>query len=111
MSGPVALATRPALPIDNGECLQMCEAVMSRVGECDLFIGCAAVADYRPAQVAEQRSRRPATTTKMQLTPKKPDIIADVGRCQTNPSPSDLPPKPWMWNNTPSTNFDVSGWT
>ena len=113
VSGPVALATPAGVThIDVESALQMHEAVMSRVGECDLFIGCAAVADYRPAQVAEQKIKKTGDNDQMQLTlVKTPTSSPMWGRCQTNPSPSDLPPKPWMWNNTPSTNFDVSGWT
>ena len=66
--------------------LQMHEAVMSRVDECDLFIGCAAVADYRPAQVAEQKIKKTGDNDQMQLTlVKNPDIIADVGTLSDKP--------------------------
>lgn len=113
VSGPVALATPQGIErVDVESALQMHQAVMSRVHECDLFIGCAAVADYRPAQVASQKIKKTGDNDQMALTlVKNPDIIAAVGRYRTSPSPSDLPPKPWMWNNTPSTNCDVSGWT
>ena len=87
VSGPVALATPAGVTrIDVESALQMHEAVMSRVGECDLFIGCAAVADYRPAQVAEQKIKKTGDNDQMQLTlVKNPDIIADVGALSDKP--------------------------
>ena len=87
VSGPVALTTPAGVTrIDVESALQMHEAVMSRVGECDLFIGCAAVADYRPAQVAEQKIKKTGDNDQMQLTlVKNPDIIADVGALSDKP--------------------------
>ena len=113
VSGPVALATPAGVTrVDVESAEQMHQAVMSRVGQCDLFIGCAAVADYRPAQVANQKIKKTGDNDQMQLTlVKTPTSSPPWGLCQTSPSPSDLPQKPWMWNNTPSTNCSVSGWT
>ena len=86
VSGPVALTTPAGVTrIDVESALQMHEAVMSRVGECDLFIGCAAVADYRPAQVAEQRSEDRRQRPDAADPGQNPDIIADVGALSDKP--------------------------
>lgn len=81
VSGPVALATPQGVErVDVESAEQMHEAVMSRIGDCDLFIGCAAVADYRPAQVASQKIKKTGDNDQMALTlVKNPDIIAAVG--------------------------------
>ena len=53
---------------------------------CDLFIGCAAVADYRPAQVASQKIKKSGDNDQMALTlVKNPGIIADVGALSDKP--------------------------
>ena len=87
VSGPVALATPAGVTrVDVESAEQMHQAVMSRVGECDLFIGCAAVADYRPAQVANQKIKKTGDNDQMQLTlVKNPDIIAAVGALSDKP--------------------------
>jgi phosphopantothenoylcysteine decarboxylase/phosphopantothenate--cysteine ligase len=87
VSGPVALATPTGVTrIDVESAEQMHQAVMSRVGECDLFIGCAAVADYRPEQVASQKIKKTGDNDQMVLTlVKNPDIIADVGARSDKP--------------------------
>lgn len=76
VSGPVALAPPAGVTrVDVESAEQMHQAVMSRVGECDLFIGCAAVADYRPAQVANQKIKKTGDNDQMQLTlVKNPEI-------------------------------------
>ena len=58
---------------------EMYNAVMGKVAESTVFIGCAAVADYRPAQRAEQKIKkngRQGITLELEATE---DIIAAVG--------------------------------
>lgn len=59
--------------------MDMHQQVMSRIASCDLFIGVAAVADYRPVTVAEQKIKKEDMGDKLviELT-KNPDIIAQV---------------------------------
>jgi phosphopantothenoylcysteine decarboxylase / phosphopantothenate---cysteine ligase len=87
VSGPVALvAPQGVARVDVESALQMHQAVMNRVDECDLFIGCAAVADYRPAQVASQKIKKTGDNDQMVLTlVKNPDIIAEVGALPNKP--------------------------
>ncbi|MFM5359273.1 bifunctional phosphopantothenoylcysteine decarboxylase/phosphopantothenate--cysteine ligase CoaBC [Aeromonas veronii] len=87
VSGPVTLATPAGVTrIDVESAEQMHQAVMSRVGECDLFIGCAAVADYRPEQVASQKIKKTGDNDQMVVKlVKNPDIIAAVGALSDKP--------------------------
>ncbi|MDD9195303.1 bifunctional phosphopantothenoylcysteine decarboxylase/phosphopantothenate--cysteine ligase CoaBC [Aliivibrio sp. S3MY1] len=80
ISGPVGLAT-PAnverIDIESAE--QMHNAVMSNASSHSLFIACAAVADFRPSQVATQKMKKTADNDGMTITMvKNPDIVASV---------------------------------
>ncbi|PJC85340.1 bifunctional phosphopantothenoylcysteine decarboxylase/phosphopantothenate--cysteine ligase CoaBC [Vibrio sp. HA2012] len=86
ISGPVALqapAGIKVIPIETAQ--QMYLEVMSRVTDNDIFIGCAAVADYRPDTVAEHKIKK--TTDNDTITIhmiKNPDIIASVAALKTD---------------------------
>ncbi len=57
--GPVSLATpRGVRRIDVQSALDMRAAVLQNVGQCDIFIGVAAVADYRPLLAAEHKIKK-----------------------------------------------------
>jgi phosphopantothenoylcysteine decarboxylase/phosphopantothenate--cysteine ligase len=82
VSGPVAL-TPPqgveTLSVKSGK--EMFDAVMANATQHDIFIGCAAVADYRPANIAEQKIKKVADQDAMTITMvKNPDIIASVAK-------------------------------
>ncbi|MEH6465319.1 MAG: bifunctional phosphopantothenoylcysteine decarboxylase/phosphopantothenate--cysteine ligase CoaBC [Shewanella psychromarinicola] len=78
VSGPVNLAT-PAgvtrINVDSAQ--QMLNAVMEQVEQHDIFIGCAAVADYRIADIAEQKIKKSADKMQLALV-RNPDILATV---------------------------------
>lgn len=58
---------------------EMYEAVLEKLDVCSVFIGCAAVADYRPARVADQKIKKQGGNGLMlELVPTE-DIIASVG--------------------------------
>ena len=49
------------------------------VSGCDIFIACAAVADFRPDQVQNQKIKKKPTENKLTITMEKnPDIVASV---------------------------------
>lgn len=80
ISGPVQLATPAGVSrIDVVSAEQMCEAALTAATNHDIFIGCAAVADFRMADVATQKLKKQAgsDTLTLQLV-KNPDIIAQV---------------------------------
>ncbi len=86
ISGPVQLAT-PAgvIRIDVQSAEQMHQAALSAAVQSDIFIGCAAVADYRVAEIAADKLKKGAEA-EMQLTlVKNPDIIAAVAALQQRP--------------------------
>lgn len=88
VSGPVAL-TAPqgvtTVPVTSAQ--DMYDAVMARVNDCDIFIGVAAVADYRPASAADQKLKKsPQSPRERSLDlVENPDIIAAVARHQPRP--------------------------
>jgi phosphopantothenoylcysteine decarboxylase / phosphopantothenate---cysteine ligase len=81
VSGPVSLPTPSGI---DRVCVvsanEMYEAVLARVDACDVFIGVAAVADYRPATVADRKLKKePGGARGMHLDlVENPDIIAAV---------------------------------
>jgi len=78
VSGPSALAAPPGIERVMVEtALEMHAAVMERVADCDLFIGTAAVADYRPAEPAADKIKKSETGLTVRLIPN-PDILAEV---------------------------------
>ena len=78
ISGPVALRPPHGVEVVNvvsaGE---MFEAVKQKVAQADIFIGVAAVADYRVAQTSPQKIKKDDTALTLQLVPN-PDILAYV---------------------------------
>lgn len=80
ISGPVALATPPGVErLDVETAREMHEAAQRLAGECDLFIGCAAVADYRAETPAEHKLKKREGEESLTLRLiENPDIIAEV---------------------------------
>lgn len=79
ISGPTALhppARCELVRVTSAE--QMREAVLSRMNEATLVIKAAAVADYRPVAVSEQKLKRTGPLT-LELAPTE-DILAEVVR-------------------------------
>lgn len=78
VAGPVSLPTPNGVQrIDVENAAQMQEAVDAVVGTADVFIGTAAVADYRPAVVAERKIKKSGERVEIVLE-RTPDILASV---------------------------------
>jgi phosphopantothenoylcysteine decarboxylase/phosphopantothenate--cysteine ligase len=78
IAGPVALATpRGVRRVDVQSALQMRDAVMRTVSGQDVFVGVAAVADYRPRQVAADKVKKGTASLVLELD-ANPDILAEV---------------------------------
>jgi phosphopantothenoylcysteine decarboxylase/phosphopantothenate--cysteine ligase len=85
VSGPVVLATPMGVErIDVETALEMHREVMSRAGQADIFIGVAAVADYRPTSPAPQKLKKTRESLHFELVPN-PDILAEVARLEHAP--------------------------
>ncbi|MGX9463516.1 bifunctional phosphopantothenoylcysteine decarboxylase/phosphopantothenate--cysteine ligase CoaBC [Shewanella sp. A14] len=85
VSGPVNLTTPTGVTrIDVDSAQQMLDAVMKHVDQNDIFIGCAAVADYRIADVAQQKIKKSAEKMQLALV-RNPDILAAVAQHTIRP--------------------------
>jgi phosphopantothenoylcysteine decarboxylase/phosphopantothenate--cysteine ligase len=85
VAGPVSLPTPAGVSrIDVITAGEMHAAVMARVADCDVFIGCAAVADYRAAEIAPQKIKKTGETLELHLV-RNPDIIAAVAAHRPRP--------------------------
>ena len=65
--------------VDVESCQQMYDAAVQEFPQMDAAILCAAVADFRPAEVADQKIKRVGQTMDIHLVPN-PDIAAELGR-------------------------------
>ncbi|TDJ23865.1 MAG: bifunctional phosphopantothenoylcysteine decarboxylase/phosphopantothenate--cysteine ligase CoaBC [Gammaproteobacteria bacterium] len=88
ISGPVSIPVPGGLrciSVDSAE--QMHAAVNAELPGCDIFIGVAAVADYRPAHVADLKIKKEAQRDqKLELSlVENPDIIASVAASAHKP--------------------------
>ncbi|MGD8120292.1 bifunctional phosphopantothenoylcysteine decarboxylase/phosphopantothenate--cysteine ligase CoaBC [Vibrio sp. TRT 2004] len=86
IAGPVSLATPTGVErIDVDSAQSMYDAAMQHATTNDVFIGCAAVADYRPATIAEQKIKKTDDSDQMTINMiKNPDIIASVAALTEN---------------------------
>lgn len=85
LSGPVNLATPANVErINVTSALEMWQAAMGVAKQCTIFIGCAAVADYRVEQVATQKIKKSDEHIQLHLV-KNPDIIADIAQLAERP--------------------------
>ena len=85
ISGPVNLlppANIQTIPVSSAQ--QMHDAVMHTTHNCDIFIGCAAVADYRVQHKSNQKIKK--SNSELTLTfVKNPDILSDVAHLTNAP--------------------------
>jgi phosphopantothenoylcysteine decarboxylase/phosphopantothenate--cysteine ligase len=85
ISGPVNLdAPAGVTRIDVESAEQMLAATLTHLAAVDLFIGAAAVADYRPADVQANKIKKNNTDMSIDLV-RVPDILATVAAQQNRP--------------------------
>jgi len=78
ISGPTQLATPHKVNrIDVESAQQMHSAAMASAGNCNLFISAAAVADYRPSTISDQKIKKNEAHMVLALN-RNPDVLADV---------------------------------
>ncbi|MFT6735185.1 MAG: phosphopantothenoylcysteine decarboxylase/phosphopantothenate--cysteine ligase [Polaribacter sp.] len=85
VSGPVALAINnmsvKLVKVKTAE--EMLSSVKENLNHCDIFIGCAAIADYRPIDIASQKIKK--NSEQMQLTlVRNPDILRWVSESRNS---------------------------
>lgn len=80
VAGPVALACCEGIKrTDVESCEEMHQAAVEAFADCDAAILCAAVADFRPAEVAPKKIKREKDDLVLQLVPTR-DIAASLGK-------------------------------
>ncbi len=85
ISGPVQIPPPDRVQVISVESAQqMLEAVEAKLADTDIFIGAAAVADYRPANLATQKIKKNNDEMAIHLV-KNPDIIALVAAKSDKP--------------------------
>ncbi len=85
VSGPVMLpapAGVKTLAVTSATDMQ--QTVLKYIDEQEIFIGVAAVADYRPKQTAPQKLKKNASTLTLELI-RNPDILASVAALEQAP--------------------------
>ena len=85
VSGPVNLIAPPGVdvrPVRTAE--EMYEATHASITDADIFIGAAAVADYRPADEKSQKIKKTDETMRIELV-RCPDILQSVAALESAP--------------------------
>ncbi|MFT5136922.1 MAG: phosphopantothenoylcysteine decarboxylase/phosphopantothenate--cysteine ligase [Arenicella sp.] len=85
ISGPVRLAAPEKVTVTQVESAsEMLAASLEQQNNCDIFIAAAAVADYRPLQIAQQKIKKSGEQIQMALI-KNPDIVATIAQLENKP--------------------------
>lgn len=85
VSGPVSLTEPAGMEIVNVESAEdMYTATHATIGDADIFIAAAAVADYRPANVLEQKIKKNSEEMSLGMV-RCPDILASVAALDIAP--------------------------
>lgn len=85
ISGPVSLDTPARVDrVNVVSAADMLDAVLQHMDNCDVFIAAAAVADYTPAQVADQKMKKGDDDMSIALV-KTTDIVATVAALPNKP--------------------------
>lgn len=85
VSGPTALpAPERVETVRVTSAQEMHDAVLARVGDAQIFIGVAAVADYRPVAVAVEKIKKSGERMALELE-RTPDILAAVAALPRRP--------------------------
>ena len=85
ISGPVSLATPDKVErIDVTSADEMLHATLQNIEAADVFIGVAAVADYRPEKIELEKIKKSGQKIQLSLV-KNPDIIREVASLKRRP--------------------------
>jgi len=85
VAGPVFLPTPANVErIDVETAAEMHEATLARAPAADIYVGAAAISDYRPAVVEKQKIKKTADTLRLDLV-KSSDVLAEVAALKGGP--------------------------
>lgn len=92
VAGPVSLSCSEAIHrIDVESCEEMYQAATKTFASTDAAILCAAVADFKPSEIADRKIKREKDDLELRLVPTH-DIAAALGKMKQNISESWLSP-------------------
>jgi len=87
VSGPVSLVTPPGVQrVDVETAEQMHQAVHDNIAGVDIFVGAAAVSDYRVAEQADHKIKKTSEHLSLELV-RNPDILAWVSSLEPGKRP------------------------
>lgn len=85
VAGPVQIESPEGIERINVEtAAQMYEQAMARIGAADIYIGAAAISDYRPASIAPQKIKKRQDTLALEMV-RSPDLLAAVAALPDGP--------------------------
>ena len=85
VTGPVNLPTPHAVRRVNVEtAAEMCEAALDHATDADIYIGAAAISDYRPAEVRPQKIKKRSDTLRLDMI-KSQDLLATIAAQSDGP--------------------------
>lgn len=85
VAGPVTLQTPGGVTrIDVESAAEMHDAVFTSLPGAAIFVGCAAVADFRPAKTVEQKIKKKDETLVVEMI-RNPDILSEVAASPARP--------------------------
>ncbi len=88
ISGPVSIPAPASVELVNVISAEdMLSATEKHIHHCDIFISCAAVADFRCKYISEQKIKKTSDTDSMTIELiKNPDILSTVGHHSNRPA-------------------------
>ncbi|WP_420589384.1 bifunctional phosphopantothenoylcysteine decarboxylase/phosphopantothenate--cysteine ligase CoaBC [Bacterioplanoides sp.] len=85
ITGPVNISAPERV---NVECVssarEMLESSLEQLPQCQIFIAAAAVADYRPLNIANQKIKKSGDTIELKMV-KNPDVVATIAQHEQRP--------------------------
>jgi phosphopantothenoylcysteine decarboxylase/phosphopantothenate--cysteine ligase len=85
VSGPTAIAPPAGVDFIGVTSAQdMFDAVKNHAPQSDIFIAAAAVADYRPKVVADEKIKKKSESLRLELV-RNPDILAEIAQSKPKP--------------------------
>ena len=86
ITGPVTLADPPACQVIHVESAAQMSAAVEQALPADVFIGVAAVADWRVVQADQKIKKEPGASAPVFTLVENPDILASVAKSQIRPA-------------------------
>jgi phosphopantothenoylcysteine decarboxylase/phosphopantothenate--cysteine ligase len=85
VAGPVNICTPPGVErVDVESARELHDAALARAREADVYIGAAAVSDYRPEHVPEHKIKKRSETMDLHMV-KCPDVLAAIAALPDGP--------------------------